>query len=704
MAKNWEKIKNQSATDTLRNRDVYETQQLDRSKIGKKQSFTSRHIIAISVGVLCAFVVWALWSIYDISRLNNEAAAAANMAVVITEPAPDEPRDLADVTWANMIMVEDRTYASYGYTYADKRTGVKYTQAEYEIWLDVHRRINSGMCPEILKKANGDGTFTYKERDFIAPAPEKPRDFTHAEIINFIQRGIVEDNCYRDMGYYYRENYKGTYLTKAEYEVTRKYTHDYIQQLIDEKLVTFKEIETTNSDGAPKMVYMFYDVDNDVIEPIVPTEQAGSRYYTPIDLPDVEWANMQLVADNTAASLGYGYRDLRTGKFYTAVEYDKWSNIYNAAMLFSKDYRFWIDVSEEDGGYTFSLSPSDYAGDTPRERFSSYLIPTLLKMNLVKTEFWTDYGYPYYDYYTKMFYSEVEYQAWLETQNALVSGAIRVPKQTQNEIRSKNIKVSQVVADHLDPLPVTYSYSEAFVSVYFLKILASLGAGFVVYSLLKALLKKNLDAQNLMNDTSDINQYENDQHIALPEEVQRKFDWFPDVGAHCPVQVSSMISHMMITNKGLNKIKIAKRAEKDIVDEDGDIVFYKGEALIDDNGEVMTELVPLIDTKFADELYDASGAPKEVRKYYDTTKIPYNPEGKDRTKQCGTHKTVADAINKTWTFPLYEPQRPAGAYIVDTEPVNTMVLAITRAGKGQWFGPFTYLFRYQRGICLEFNI
>ncbi len=215
-----------------------------------------------------------------------------------------------------------------------------------------------------------------------------------------------------------------------------------------------------------------------------------------------------------------------------------------------------------------------------------------------------------------------------------------------------------------------------------MKVFASLGVGVMVYALMRSILKRNLDAQNLMNDTSDINQYENDQHIALPEEVQRKFDWFPDVGAHCPVQVSSMISHMMITNKGLNKIKVAKRAEKDIIDSDGDIVYYKGEILYDDKGEEITELLPLIDSKFADELYEASGAPKEVRKYYDTTKIPYNPDGKDRTKQCGTHKTVADAINKTWTFPLYEPQRPAGAYIVDTEPVNTMVLAITRAGKG----------------------
>ena len=46
------------------------------------------------------------------------------------------------------------------------------------------------------------------------------------------------------------------------------------------------------------------------------------------------------------------------------------------------------------------------------------------------------------------------------------------------------------------------------------------------------------------------------------------------------------------------------------------------------------------------------------------------------------YDTVADLINNEWEFPYYEPQRPAGAYIVDTAPVNTMVLAITRAGKG----------------------
>lgn len=217
-----------------------------------------------------------------------------------------------------------------------------------------------------------------------------------------------------------------------------------------------------------------------------------------------------------------------------------------------------------------------------------------------------------------------------------------------------------------------------------LKVLVSLIAGALGYFIIYQIMMRNLEAQNMMNDTSDINQYQNDQHIALPEEVQTKFDWFPDVGAHSNVQVSSMISHMALKNKGLKSIEVTKRAKKDILDEDGDIEYYKGEALCDDDGNIITETKPMIDTDFMEALFEASGAPddKNIRKYYDATKIMYNPDNKDRDKQKDCN-TVADLINKDWTLPAYETSRPAGAYIVDTAPVNTMVLAITRAGKGQ---------------------
>lgn len=222
------------------------------------------------------------------------------------------------------------------------------------------------------------------------------------------------------------------------------------------------------------------------------------------------------------------------------------------------------------------------------------------------------------------------------------------------------------------------------------KVIVTLFVGLIVFGLVYNMMMRNLKAQNIMSDTTDINQYKNDQHIALPEEVQRKFDWFPDVGAHSNVQVSSMISHMALMNKGLKKVDVAKRAEKDIYDEDGDVEYYKGEIIVDEDGNPITSKKPIVDMEFMDALFQASDPKnwKAIRKYYDATKIPYNPDGKDRTKQGGTHATVADMINADWDLPLYEPQRPAGAYIVDTEPVNTMVLAITRAGKGNMLAQF----------------
>lgn len=207
------------------------------------------------------------------------------------------------------------------------------------------------------------------------------------------------------------------------------------------------------------------------------------------------------------------------------------------------------------------------------------------------------------------------------------------------------------------------------------KILITLAVSAMFFAIVYQLMMRNLAAQNLMNDTSDINQYQNDQHIALPEEVQRKFDWFPDVGAHSSVQPSSMISHMALTNKGIDKVDMTKRATEDIKDEDGDIEYLKGEILRDDENNALTLKKPMFDEKFMHDLFTASGVPKgdkEIRKFYDPTAIPYNPKNENREKQKG-FDTVADLINGDWILPEYETQRPAGAYVVDIDPVNTMV-------------------------------
>ncbi|WP_246486563.1 type IV secretory system conjugative DNA transfer family protein [Kribbella qitaiheensis] len=219
-----------------------------------------------------------------------------------------------------------------------------------------------------------------------------------------------------------------------------------------------------------------------------------------------------------------------------------------------------------------------------------------------------------------------------------------------------------------------------------LKLIVSLGAGFLSGIALASWASRRVDAANLMHDTTDINQYDNDQHIAPPEQLQRTFDWFPDAGAHSAVQVSSMISHMMLRRKGLKKVAVPRRAGNDVLDDNGDVVYYAGEPLDDENGEPLIDALPIIDEQFGDDLFETSGLPNDrrLRTKYNTTPIPYNADGKNRDK-LGPYKTVADLINDDWELPTYEVQRPGGAYIVDTAPVNTMVLAITRAGKGQTY-------------------
>lgn len=228
--------------------------------------------------------------------------------------------------------------------------------------------------------------------------------------------------------------------------------------------------------------------------------------------------------------------------------------------------------------------------------------------------------------------------------------------------------------------------------------------GLVVFALFAALLSglvmyerfmANWKSENSMADTTDINPHMNDQHVMLTEEMQEKLDWFPDAGAHSGIQVSSMLSHVMLSNKGLKRVDMAERYKEDSVDDKG-VKHYKGEIIRNEDGDAVLKKQPLIDEDFGQELLTASGIPqsketKDIRTPYDVRKIQYNPpiegdEKKEKPQRIDRDKmdydTVADLINADWEIPEYEVQRPAGAYLVDTAPVNTMVLAITRAGKG----------------------
>ena len=158
-----------------------------------------------------------------------------------------------------------------------------------------------------------------------------------------------------------------------------------------------------------------------------------------------------------------------------------------------------------------------------------------------------------------------------------------------------------------------------------------------------------------------------------------------DAGYHSSVDVTAVIGHMYISNRGLKKINMTCFSDKDQIiqyDDGYTETIPKGEPVIDENEKIKTKKMPLIDTNFGQFLLDTSGVSKknDFRKLYNPTLLKYNPENKrDKSK----HYTVAQHINSDWYLPSYERQRAAGMYIVDTAPTNTMIVAMTRAGKGQ---------------------
>lgn len=232
------------------------------------------------------------------------------------------------------------------------------------------------------------------------------------------------------------------------------------------------------------------------------------------------------------------------------------------------------------------------------------------------------------------------------------------------------------------------SWTREVTSVSLLKVFCTLACGLGAGVGLATVTGKRIAAANLMRQTADINQHQGDQHIMIPDEVidHADFDLFPDAGAHTDVQASAMISHIMLEAKGLGTVEMARRAPADVRTGDGDIEILAGEILTDDQDQPQTTRMPMIDEAFGDALFDASGMPDEktLRKRFQVARRDYNPGDRNRNRLTG-FTTIGDLVRKDWNLPLYEVQRPAGAYVVDTAPVNTMVLAITRAGKGQTY-------------------
>lgn len=199
-------------------------------------------------------------------------------------------------------------------------------------------------------------------------------------------------------------------------------------------------------------------------------------------------------------------------------------------------------------------------------------------------------------------------------------------------------------------------------------------------------------SQNIQYDTSVLKEYQSiDSRLQQPEELAENYDIFPDAGMHSKnTSVTAVLAHVMLTNDGLKKINMVQRADgKTDVDEDRHVI-NKNVPLLDEQGNYLREKKPLIDHDFGEKLFDSAFIPrpqgknkefiaKVLRKRYAPDKLRYNPTHKYGKANVDT---VAERINEDWYMPDYEVQRPGGMYIVDTEPNNTMVLAMTRAGKG----------------------
>lgn len=220
----------------------------------------------------------------------------------------------------------------------------------------------------------------------------------------------------------------------------------------------------------------------------------------------------------------------------------------------------------------------------------------------------------------------------------------------------------------------------------------ALALSFLVYKVLQIFMRKYWDSQHMDETVDLLKQYPDDSRLVQPEELPEKYDLFPDMGAHSRnIKVTAILGHIHFNNHGLNPLEITLRADGQTdLDEDGQVI-NKNVAFYDDDGEVMTINAPMMDEDFGEKLWDSSSIPRPVgknasyirnvlRKKYSPNELIYNQQKRYDKPQ---YEYVSDLLNHDWYMPNYEVQRPAGAYVVDTTASNTMLLAMTRAGKGQ---------------------
>lgn len=221
------------------------------------------------------------------------------------------------------------------------------------------------------------------------------------------------------------------------------------------------------------------------------------------------------------------------------------------------------------------------------------------------------------------------------------------------------------------------------------RVIITVFVGGLSWLFLNEKLKRVWETQTAGEQTSI--DYLDDARLQFPREIIENHDIFPDLAYHSSVSPSAILSHFAIDNKGIKHISIAERHTEDLRDENGILIARKGDYKRDDDGEIIMKTVPLFDKETGERAFEAAFVPKgsnengePFRMYYNAHKLSYNPGDKIYGKLRG-FDTVADVIAREWHRPMYEVARPMGAYVVTTAPSNTMVIAITRAGKGQTY-------------------
>lgn len=217
-------------------------------------------------------------------------------------------------------------------------------------------------------------------------------------------------------------------------------------------------------------------------------------------------------------------------------------------------------------------------------------------------------------------------------------------------------------------------------TVYFILIGAIPIVWWIAHKKLRAIWFNN----NAMFLTEDIEEYTNDAYIRTIDHLTQELDVAPDVGLGFDGHVSTIMGHMMVKNKGINKIDMP------VYDPNVD-----GFVKRDENGNIVTKKMPMFNETLADTLFSMSGVPQKYRISYDATQYDFNrkltrKDGGDGKKRAGAYgrkeyDKLSDYINNEF-YPLdTDTERPAGVYFYDSRPVNTILIAITRGGKGQTY-------------------